>query len=92
MGLEGTFEVVVGYEDSAGHKPAPDPFLVCLERLSLTGGDAIAIGDRPFDILGARAAGIRGAAGVWGANDSEALLGALPDIVLTTPNDITTLL
>ena len=61
MGLESTFEVVVGYEDSAGHKPAPDPFLVCLERLSLTGGDAIAIGDSPFDILGARAAGIRGA-------------------------------
>ena len=85
------FEVVIGYEDTVNHKPAPDPFLVCMDRLRMRADSAVAIGDNPFDIQGARAAGLRTAAALWGANDQEALLGALPDAVLATPDDLETL-
>ena len=91
MGQAGLFEVVVGYEDTVRHKPAPDPFLVCMDRLGLDADSAVAIGDSPFDIRGARAAGLRTAAALWGGNDPEALLGALPDTVLATPGDLKTL-
>ena len=92
MGLSSLFEVVVGYEDTAEHKPAPDPFLDCLQQLSLAGSDAIAIGDAPFDILGARAAGMPAAAALWGSNDPTAILVTAPDIVLTAPGDLAALL
>ena len=88
MGQAGLFEVVVGYEDTVSHKPAPDPFLVCMDRLEMDAGSAVAIGDSAFDIQGARAAGLRTAAALWGANDPEALLGAFPDAVLATPGDL----
>ncbi len=92
MGQADLFEVVVGYEDSASHKPAPDPFLVCMDRLGVHPDSAVAIGDNPFDIQGARAAGLKAAAALWGASDPEALLGALPDFVLSTPGDINSVL
>lgn len=92
MGKAGLFDVVVGYEDTVSHKPAPDPFLVCMERLGIDADSAVAIGDSPFDIQGARAAGLRTAAALWGASDQQALLGAFPDTVLATPGDIKTLL
>ena len=92
MGQAGLFEVVVGYEDTVNHKPAPDPFLVCMDRLRMGADSAVAIGDSPFDIQGARAAGLRTAAALWGANDQEALIGTFPDAVLATPGDIKTLL
>ena len=88
MGQTDLFEVVVGYEDSASHKPAPDPFLVCINRLGVHPDSAVAIGDNPFDIQGARAAGLKAAAALWGASDPDALLGALPDFVLSTPTDL----
>lgn len=92
MGQSKLFQVIVGYEDSAGHKPAPDPFMVCLERLGLAGEDAVAVGDSPFDIIGARAAGMGTAAALWGAADSAALLNAAPDTVLAAPPDLAMLL
>ena len=92
MGQAGLFEVVVGYEDTASHKPAPDPFLVCMDRLGMDADSAVATGDSPFGIQGARAAGLRTAAALWGANDQDALLGTFPDAVLATPGDLKTLL
>lgn len=91
MGQADLFEVVVGYEDSANHKPDPDPFLVCMDRLEVHPDSAVAIGDNPFDIQGARAAGLKSAAALWGASDPDALLDALPDFVLSTPDDLESL-
>ena len=88
MGQADLFEVVVGYEDSASHKPDPDPFLVCMDRLGVQPDNAVAIGDNPFDIQGGRAAGLKTAAALWGASDPDDLLGALPDFVLSTPDDL----
>jgi phosphoglycolate phosphatase-like HAD superfamily hydrolase len=92
MGLSNLFEVVVGHEDTVEHKPAPDPFTVCLQQLRLDGGAAIAIGDAPSDILGAQAAGVRAAAALWGSNDPAAVLATGPDFVLNAPGDLASLL
>jgi len=46
-------------EDAEQSKPQPDVFLACLDRLALDPGDAVAVGDSPYDAEAAGRAGIR---------------------------------
>ncbi len=46
-------------EDAEQSKPQPDVFLACLDRLALDPGDAVAVGDSPYDVESAERAGIR---------------------------------
>jgi HAD superfamily hydrolase (TIGR01509 family) len=46
-------------EDAEQSKPQPDIFLACLEKLALDPGDAVAVGDSPYDAVAAGRAGIR---------------------------------
>jgi HAD superfamily hydrolase (TIGR01509 family) len=45
LGLAGFFTGIVTSEDTAEAKPAPHPYLACMERFSLQRSDAIAIED-----------------------------------------------
>ena len=45
-------------EDAEESKPAPDIFEVVLKKLKISGADAVAIGDAPYDASAARKAGI----------------------------------
>jgi hypothetical protein len=49
---------VVGLEDSATHKPGPEPVQVALANLGATPDDACYVGDAPFDIAAGNAAGV----------------------------------
>jgi len=57
-GLDRYFNAVVSVEDTANPKPAPDPILLCLERLGKEPRQAIMVGDTKHDIQSARAAGV----------------------------------
>jgi HAD superfamily hydrolase (TIGR01549 family) len=46
-------------DDAEQSKPQPDVFLACLEKLALDPGDAVAVGDSPYDAVAAGRAGIR---------------------------------
>jgi HAD superfamily hydrolase (TIGR01549 family) len=46
-------------EDAEQSKPQLDVFLACLEKLALDPGDAVAVGDSPYDAVAAGRAGIR---------------------------------
>jgi HAD superfamily hydrolase (TIGR01549 family) len=56
-GMRSLFEVAIGYEDSEGHKPLPDPLLVACARLGIEPREAVYIGDAPTDLACAIAAG-----------------------------------
>lgn len=88
MGLARAFDVVVGYEDTEEHKPAPQPFLACCQRLGVVPQQVLSVGDTPFDVEGARTAGLVSAAALWGASDRAALLAAAPDVAFHTPGEI----
>jgi pyrophosphatase PpaX len=64
--LRDYFEVVVGAEDTERHKPDPEPILLALERLGAPAADAVYVGDSPFDIGAARAAGVHAIGVTWG--------------------------
>lgn len=51
-------DAAVTADDAQEAKPAPDVFLACLERLALDPGDAVAVGDSPYDVEAAARAGV----------------------------------
>ena len=53
-----SFDVIVTRNDAAT-KPAPDLFLLALDRLQISAPDAMAVGDTHLDALAAHRAGIR---------------------------------
>lgn len=57
-GLEEYFETMVHYGHYDNPKPHPEPLLVALERLGISPGEAIYVGDQKTDLESANAAGI----------------------------------
>jgi pyrophosphatase PpaX len=64
--LRDYFEVVVGSEDTTRHKPEPEPILHALAQLGARPEDAVYVGDSPYDIGAARAAGVHAIGVTWG--------------------------
>jgi beta-phosphoglucomutase len=58
-GLADLFDLIVGKEDVAAGKPAPDAYQLALKRLRLMGRSTVALEDSPNGLAAARAAGIR---------------------------------
>jgi pyrophosphatase PpaX len=83
------FEVVVGYEDTERHKPEPDPVLFALDRLGAAPAEAAYVGDSPFDIQAAKAAGTFAVAVAWGGiHADERLLEEEPDAFVRKPAEL----
>jgi pyrophosphatase PpaX len=86
------FQAVITVEDSAKHKPDPEPVLTAIERLGADLADAVYVGDAPYDIQAAVAAGC-GAVGVtWGMATAEVLWSAGAHEVAETPDELATIL
>jgi pyrophosphatase PpaX len=87
--LRDEFETVVGFEDTERHKPDPDPVLLAVERLGGDPSRAAYVGDSPFDIRAARAAGAFAVAVAWGGiHPGERLLAESPDAFVETPGEL----
>lgn len=87
--LEEAFDLVVAHEDTDRHKPDPDPVLLAVDRLGGTTGEAVYVGDSPFDIGAAKAAGVFSVAVGWGGiHPDERLLAEEPDAFVRTPEDL----
>lgn len=65
LGLESCFETLVCEEDTQKHKPGPEPILEALKRMNIAAEETIYVGDSPYDILSAHAAGTYSAAVSW---------------------------
>jgi len=73
---------VVGLEDSATHKPGPEPVLVALANLGGLPEDACYVGDAPFDITAGNAAGVTTIGVTWGFFTRAALEAEHPDVMV----------
>ncbi|MBA3390450.1 MAG: HAD hydrolase-like protein [Actinomycetota bacterium] len=70
----------VAMEDTAEHKPHPAPIFKGMELLgNVPPEDAAYVGDSPFDMAAAKAAGVTSVAVSWGAFTEDALRAAEPD-------------
>ena len=70
----------VTLEDTTEHKPHPEPLLRGLELLdNVPKEEAVYVGDSPFDVEAAKAAGLTSVAVSWGAFSEDTLRAAEPD-------------
>ncbi len=82
-GLRNVVDLFVTMEDTTEHKPHPAPLLKGLELLGNVPPErAVYVGDAPFDVAAARAAGVTSVAVSWGAFTEEALRAAGPDCLV----------
>jgi pyrophosphatase PpaX len=82
-------EVLVGAEDTERHKPHPDPILEALERLGASAAEAAYVGDSPFDLRAARAAGVVAVGVTWGGiHGADALRAEAPDHLVDEPRQL----
>ena len=78
--LRGVVDHFVTMEDTTEHKPGPEPLLRGLELLGgVPPENAAYVGDAPFDVMAARAAGTLAVAVSWGAFPEDALSATEPD-------------
>jgi pyrophosphatase PpaX len=79
-GLGDVVDRWVTMEDTTEHKPRPEPLLKGLELLgNVPREQAAYVGDSPFDVAAAKAAGVESVAVSWGAFSDDALRAAEPD-------------
>jgi pyrophosphatase PpaX len=64
--VEHLFDVVVAGDETEESKPHPAPLLLALQRLGATADEAAYVGDSPFDMQAAKAAGLRAIGVSWG--------------------------
>ena len=86
--LERFFDVVVGSEDTERHKPDPAPLEHALDLLRAGRDDAVYVGDSPFDVRAAKAAGMHSVAVTWGGiHPRDRLEAEGPDEVVDTAEE-----
>src|SRR5262249_54334469 len=74
------FETIVGGDETMRHKPDPEPLLLAAERMHASPSETAYVGDSPFDIRAAKAAGMFAVAVTWGRiHDRERLEREEPD-------------
>lgn len=82
LGVQSYLDLLVGPEDVARPKPAPDMLRLALTRLRVEATQTLYVGDMTVDIQTARSAGVS----VWvvptGSDDIETLRQARPDRLL----------
>ena len=66
FGLRDLLACVNGCESSAGHKPDPDPLIQAAADLGVALDRCLYVGDSPYDLQAARAAGIPAIGVTWG--------------------------
>lgn len=88
LGLSPLVGVVVGPEDVARLKPAPDMLLAAMRTLQVTPAQTLYVGDMHVDIETARAADVRVWAVPSGSQNAETLRAAQPDRLLEHFTDI----
>ncbi len=83
------FETVVGGDETVGHKPDPEPLLLAAERLGADPAEIAYVGDSPFDVRAAKAAGMHAVAVTWGRIHDRARLEAEePDAIVDRAEEL----
>lgn len=79
------FETIVGGDETERHKPDPEPLLLAAKRMGANPAETVYVGDSPFDVMAAKAAGMHAIAVTWGRiHDRVRLEQAGPDAIVDT--------
>jgi pyrophosphatase PpaX len=83
------FETIVGGDETERHKPDPEPLLLAASRMGADPSETAYVGDSPFDVRAAKAAGMHAIAVSWGRiHDRRRLEREEPDAIVDTAEDL----
>ncbi|HEY2072378.1 MAG TPA: HAD-IA family hydrolase [Gaiellaceae bacterium] len=83
------FEAIVGGDETTRHKPDPEPLLLGAERMGASPQETVYVGDSPFDVRAAKAAGMGSVAVTWGRiHDRSRLEREQPDAIVDTAEEL----
>ena len=82
------FDLIISCDDTAVHKPNPEPVLLAMEKLGADKSESLMIGDGDFDLGCAHNAGIEAALVGWHITENK----VKPDYYTETPEDIVSLI
>ncbi|MDR1451537.1 MAG: HAD family hydrolase [Helicobacteraceae bacterium] len=82
VGAARYFTAMIGADNVANPKPAPDMLLLALEKIGASPSEALFLGDSGKDMKAAKAAGITGVFAAWGYGKSGA------ERAIQTPTDL----
>ncbi len=83
------FETIVGGDETERHKPDPEPLLLAAKRMNAQPDETAYVGDSPFDMLAAKAAGMHAVAVTWGGIHDRAKLEAVePDAIVDSAEEL----
>ena len=83
------FETVVGGDETERHKPDPEPLLLAATRMGADPGETAYVGDSPFDMRAAKAAGMHAVAVTWGRiHDRSVLEREEPDAIVDSAEEL----
>jgi pyrophosphatase PpaX len=85
-------DVVVTSDQTEQHKPRPEPIFEALRRLGRDASGACYVGDSPFDLQAAHAAGVDAIGVSWGAFAADELRAEHPVAVARTPEELSEVL
>lgn len=88
-GLFDVFACVNGAEDSAAHKPDPEPLLAAAKKLGVSPDRCVYVGDSPYDLQAAHAADMPCVGVAWGKFfGREVLLEQMPSVLIASPEEL----
>ena len=87
-GVAPYIDAIIMKPDTKRAKPAPDPILLCLERIAVNPASALYVGDAPDDIRAGQAAGTQTAAVLSGVGTHAMLRSLNPDWILKGVDEI----
>jgi HAD superfamily hydrolase (TIGR01509 family) len=85
-------DTIVGREDVAQVKPAPNALTLAAERLAVPIDQCLMVGDSPNDVKAGKAAGAKTAAVLTGPYPVEKIVLENPDVVVDSIADLVTVL
>ena len=86
--LDELIDAAIFLEDTAVHKPQPEPILAALARLQVSPEEAAYVGDSCHDIVAGHRAGVQTVAALWGPMPRADLECERPDYLADSVNDL----
>ncbi len=82
LGIDGYFDLMVGYDDVSSPKPSPEMILLALDAMGVEPDEAVLVEDSPTGLAAGKGAGVFTVAVTTGFYDAGVLVGSKPDYII----------
>ena len=91
-GFGDLLSVLVFHDETAMHKPHPEPLLLAATKAGIAPAQAAYVGDSVHDLAAGKAAGMRTIGALWGPFDPVELTESGADLLARTPDSLLSIL